>query len=1098
MNAEELTPPVSGSISAGAIIELEAKDTCLQTNGSGFIEAEYMYGCTPTALGMLLAYYDIYGYNGKDMSTLIGGVLDVDSRGTSPDGNIYDMSDPSTLANFIASKGYADRFYKQKDPQVEFDYSFTPSGNLNTDDFDSLADYIGTGQAGRNNADTLTSTWYDFTLASIQSSSQTYEVNGKQLPIYYEDFLYGLSQYVESRGYYLDDKATATTLCDTAVYASGNKGKFTFEDIKKEIDAGRPVLIHLKNAAGAAHTVTVYGYSDQDEIIFDDTYRTGCRMEWNGTYEYNNAAYTILAATTVVFETDTLYNQLGKTANDKCISLYSSIYDNDEFSVTSSINAANPLMLGATTDFQAVKAVVWQNTSSSRTSHIHAAARSMIVAKAGSKVNATVDNFAYLNIESGSTITAALEKTAHINFIDGILGTDDDTVIVGSVISQYDSKRDFTYSLGVLDNFSIWENELELYYGGKVTDLFMWGDSTLTINGDCLADGVTTSIDYMAELPSKDGLYNFHQTINVKNLGKLTNATLAAASKVELERNGTAKNIYLSRPGFFPDPEGNAYDPTHLYAHPATINAYAGSILEGFISVYGLLDVKGEVNAENADIQFGLASDITELDEFFGMDGSGLVINADQLYGADFSLITVNGAETTYNKVASYTDDSFYKDLAVEIIDMYGQHTGIFVTDTQNAQCDYKEYDMTTDTISGIKYVQFTVTDLAPDPIVTQPAPENPIIGIVPPEPSDNTHPHKSLYIVDYSLTADFANVVRIKISSEELTAMNLDNGTHYVRVRHINSSKWSDTDIITVSNNNATTSKDITISEEDVPAVIFATSDSIWSKRYAANHQGIKGVWNGTDEIIVAGYRNRFNDLFQGCGDYKNVIYLTDTDNGDGIFLDDIFSSIPDTIAKQQARLANITEIRAGKGDDIIDMTSKTYAYTGNGMTIRGGDGDDVIWSNKGENKLFGDAGDDRIVGGKGNDIISGGSGNDTMHGGGGNDKFFFGSGWGEDTIEQLTGGKVTLCFDSSIYSGYVELQYDSATGTTVTYGNNSILVKKMKLTEADLVFSYTAEQAENYDALGVFEGSSTCAIYEIEKDYDNPSSGLRYADIC
>ena len=31
-------------------------------------QAEYMYGCTPTALGMLLGYYDLYGYNDKDFS----------------------------------------------------------------------------------------------------------------------------------------------------------------------------------------------------------------------------------------------------------------------------------------------------------------------------------------------------------------------------------------------------------------------------------------------------------------------------------------------------------------------------------------------------------------------------------------------------------------------------------------------------------------------------------------------------------------------------------------------------------------------------------------------------------------------------------------------------------------------------------------------------------------------------------------------------------------------------------------------------------------------------------------------------------------------
>ena len=34
-------------------------------------EAEYMYGCTPTAVGMILGYYDLYGYLGKDFSAKI-------------------------------------------------------------------------------------------------------------------------------------------------------------------------------------------------------------------------------------------------------------------------------------------------------------------------------------------------------------------------------------------------------------------------------------------------------------------------------------------------------------------------------------------------------------------------------------------------------------------------------------------------------------------------------------------------------------------------------------------------------------------------------------------------------------------------------------------------------------------------------------------------------------------------------------------------------------------------------------------------------------------------------------------------------------------
>ena len=52
-------------------------------------EAEYMYGCTPTAVGMILGYYDLYGYRGTSLSAMIEGDVDLESRGT--DGNSHDM-----------------------------------------------------------------------------------------------------------------------------------------------------------------------------------------------------------------------------------------------------------------------------------------------------------------------------------------------------------------------------------------------------------------------------------------------------------------------------------------------------------------------------------------------------------------------------------------------------------------------------------------------------------------------------------------------------------------------------------------------------------------------------------------------------------------------------------------------------------------------------------------------------------------------------------------------------------------------------------------------------------------------------------------------
>ena len=116
-------------------------------------EAEYMYGCTPTALGMLLGYYDLYGYRGTTLDNIIEGDVALKSRGT--DGDAYDMDAFDTvLGKAIASKEYVYRFHSRNSvetkPAQELEYTFKEDGKtLNTDEWNCIADYIGTGQFWR-------------------------------------------------------------------------------------------------------------------------------------------------------------------------------------------------------------------------------------------------------------------------------------------------------------------------------------------------------------------------------------------------------------------------------------------------------------------------------------------------------------------------------------------------------------------------------------------------------------------------------------------------------------------------------------------------------------------------------------------------------------------------------------------------------------------------------------------------------------------------------------------------------------------------------------------------------------------------------------
>ena len=121
----------------------------------------------------------------------------------------------------------------------------------------------------------------------------------------------------------------------------------------------------------------------------------------------------------------------------------------------------------------------------------------------------------------------------------------------------------------------------------------------------------------------------------------------------------------------------------------------------------------------------------------------------------------------------------------------------------------------------------------------------------------------------------------------------------------------------------------------------------------------------------------------------------------------DDIYTALPGTVAEQQARIAKIDEIRAGNGDDIVDMTSQRFAYIGDGVKIYGGLGNDTVWANNGNNALLGDAGNDLLGGGANNDVIVGGIGNARMHGGGGDDIFTFGNNWGNVGVRTCISNK-------------------------------------------------------------------------------------------
>ena len=327
-------------------------------------------------------------------------------------------------------------------------------------------------------------------------------------------------------------------------------------------------------------------------------------------------------------------------------------------------------------------------------------------------------------------------------------------------------------------------------------------------------------------------------------------------------------------------------------------------------------------------------------------------------------------------------------------------------------------------------------------------------------------------YVLELS-QGDFSASIAVKVAGTALDFLTLDAGTYSWRVRGEGCPDWALGNEITAP---ARTDepKVVAADGDGVSDVFFANAAGTWQRGYLARNVGSTDGWQGSGEYADLAGRNRFEDIFRGADD-ANVMYLTDADNGDAIFLDDIYS-----YGGSQARMEKIAEIRAGAGDDVVDLTSQRYAWNGSQIALRGGDGDDILWGNAGGAELFGDAGNDRLSGGSGDDLLVGGSGDDTLRGCGGDDIFAFCENWGADTVVQEASGNVTLWFAEG------EMSKWNAETLTYTDGGNSVTVKGVTADRVELKFG--DDDSRKYAelvSLGAFMEQSTAGVF----DTDDPS---------
>ena len=135
---------------------------------------------------------------------------------------------------------------------------------------DCAGDYMKTNQSSHGNADGST------TIYTLYNGSALHWDDMETYGIADEDGGYGLKLFYESRGY------TVTEMYNQCVlgYAHPARG-FTYEQYKAEIDAGRPVMIHLEG-----HTMVGVGYDDSGDLMYvHDTWDYAVHtMTWGGTY----------------------------------------------------------------------------------------------------------------------------------------------------------------------------------------------------------------------------------------------------------------------------------------------------------------------------------------------------------------------------------------------------------------------------------------------------------------------------------------------------------------------------------------------------------------------------------------------------------------------------------------------------------------------------------------------------------------------------------------------------------------------------------------------------------------------------------------------
>jgi hypothetical protein len=239
----------------------------------------WSFGCSATSAAMISGYYDRTGYPNMYTGPTNGGVMPMDNSSWSDwidsHGDTLHQCPLSATHNSLDGRtipGHVDDYwiyYGQPGPDPWEDNGQQHIYGDCTGDYMKTNQWIFDHPKKGYNVDGST-IFYNYTNGA---PLYWYQIEG--LNYDGEDGGYGHKQFYESRGY------TVINMYNQYIDALNLTYGFTYNQYKAEIDAGRPVMIHI-----TGHTMVGLGYNDATNLMYiHDTWDYNTyTMTWGGSY----------------------------------------------------------------------------------------------------------------------------------------------------------------------------------------------------------------------------------------------------------------------------------------------------------------------------------------------------------------------------------------------------------------------------------------------------------------------------------------------------------------------------------------------------------------------------------------------------------------------------------------------------------------------------------------------------------------------------------------------------------------------------------------------------------------------------------------------